>query len=1198
MSAKGSTLCSPSLVVGAGAAISWIIFTSIGCSNTVDESNDTNSGMVDAAQDVNDVLTPADSVGNDQPDTASPGITGCFSDQECTLVFPSPPACQTAKCNLIGNFCYIGDAPDELFCSVTGQACGGKCKSGECAPLSCAEVCSNGMDDDFDGKNDCDDTDCTQSPDCVSKLCNPGFAVSCETELIASTLGPGSWKSSAAYDCVAWKMDGPERVYRIAPGGIANYSVKLLAKAVDLRLVVVEEDPTQPCGRGRCVAYGEETASWVAQPDRAYLVVVDGYAGAAGAFALRFDCAAPVEWSCHDGADDDGDGAIDCDDPDCEDAPWCATCVPLIDLACGSTLTYVTDSPISTQSIDTYSCTQTAGWDNLGREISFRVPAPNVPIAYKANLTTASENHHLIVLPESSDGKCNPDGCIHAGKTVEWTQNAGEAAFLVVDGPNGPGVAFDLDLECVLNTELDCFNGVDDDKDGDVDCADSECLTNEACNVCKPSLSLACNSQVFLSTAMPLATSNLSGGDCSGGDSDGPEIVMTFTSGIQQPVRILVHDANNPTSLGVMERIDSAPCNPSNCVDFSDWSVLFTAESGTTYDIVVDTGVTTSTSFGLTVECGTPTELLCNNFADEDLDGLLDCADPDCQGLAGCTDCLPLFPITCGQTVKLPPINGLSTTNLSTYSCEETALDGPEVAFSLVTTNTSQATVTLQDGPPGSRLLALQSSPILTCDPLFCFDSAVDKLTVDVTSASDPVTVVVDTPGDEPISEIPIVLSVECLPGMETFCDDGWDNDSDGQIDCADPDCTQDLVCATCKANSVLSCGSVINGNLTIGGTVAAYGCTSGTDFDAHEAVWEISVASPLALNAKFFSKQPGMRMFLIDPTEGGPCSPESCITSSDQLLKQPLTPNKKYLLVVDGKKEAAGSFSIGTSCVGLAELCNNGADDDGDTMVDCQDPDCYSQPLCIPPENCTNGADDDLDTWIDCDDPDCSSLAVCNPIEICNNSTDDDGDGQTDCDDDDCDLFVACIPVEICDSLEDDDGDGFIDCEDTDCLFAPSCIVIPPEDCINGKDDDGDSFTDCADADCAGVGSCGQCTLTGVLYCGSKLNGTMTTGTTGNNMFLYPCDPGKVFGGPEKTFRINIGTAASATVLFSGSPELSGHHIEFAGAGCSLTACKSSYSGSSWVVPLTPKQGIAHYITLDSLATGNYNFNLDVQCN
>lgn len=61
-------------------------------------------------------------------------------------------------------------------------------------------------------------------------------------------------------------------------------------------------------------------------------------------------------------------------------------------------------------------------------------------------------------------------------------------------------------------------------------------------------------------------------------------------------------------------------------------------------------------------------------------------------------------------------------------------------------------------------------------------------------------------------------------------------------------------------------------------------------------------------------------------------------------------------------------------------ENCSNGIDDDGDSLVDCNDPDCACDPACAPSTetNCANRVDDDCDGLVDCFDPDCGN---CLPI-------------------------------------------------------------------------------------------------------------------------------------------------------------------------------------------------------------------------
>lgn len=64
-------------------------------------------------------------------------------------------------------------------------------------------------------------------------------------------------------------------------------------------------------------------------------------------------------------------------------------------------------------------------------------------------------------------------------------------------------------------------------------------------------------------------------------------------------------------------------------------------------------------------------------------------------------------------------------------------------------------------------------------------------------------------------------------------------------------------------------------------------------------------------------------------------------------------------------------------ACQVAVEDCGNGTDDDGDGMTDCDDEDCSSESACIA-EICDNGTDDDGDGATDCDDDECSADAAC----------------------------------------------------------------------------------------------------------------------------------------------------------------------------------------------------------------------------
>ena len=73
-------------------------------------------------------------------------------------------------------------------------------------------------------------------------------------------------------------------------------------------------------------------------------------------------------------------------------------------------------------------------------------------------------------------------------------------------------------------------------------------------------------------------------------------------------------------------------------------------------------------------------------------------------------------------------------------------------------------------------------------------------------------------------------------------------------------------------------------------------------------------------------------------------------------------------------RREAGSPKSASGICTAIGtEICVNGVDDDGDGLVDCNDPACVNDPACqIGPEICSNGVDDDHDGLIDGADPDC----------------------------------------------------------------------------------------------------------------------------------------------------------------------------------------------------------------------------------
>lgn len=150
-------------------------------------------------------------------------------------------------------------------------------------------------------------------------------------------------------------------------------------------------------------------------------------------------------------------------------------------------------------------------------------------------------------------------------------------------------------------------------------------------------------------------------------------------------------------------------------------------------------------------------------------------------------------------------------------------------------------------------------------------------------------------------------------------------------------------------------------------------------------------------------------------------------------------------------------------------EICNNQIDDNADGNVDCDDKKCVNDIHCQA-EICDNQIDDNANDKIDCKDPQCASAEICQP-ENCYNGKDDNGNNLVDCDDPECSSNLICSR-EICDNQVDDNGNGLVDCNDPVCFDAIVCSTII-ETCNNGIDDDQNGQTDCNDDACADHKSC-----------------------------------------------------------------------------------------------------------------------------
>jgi subtilisin family serine protease len=195
-------------------------------------------------------------------------------------------------------------------------------------------------------------------------------------------------------------------------------------------------------------------------------------------------------------------------------------------------------------------------------------------------------------------------------------------------------------------------------------------------------------------------------------------------------------------------------------------------------------------------------------------------------------------------------------------------------------------------------------------------------------------------------------------PLTETVCDDGIDNDGDGYTDCDDSDCAADPACGppppTPGCSDPASCEDVTltikldnypgetSWNIINSSNVVV---ASGGDYSGAGS----TVTATVALD-------PGNYIFTIFDSYGdGIC----CLYGSGWYE---LKDSSSNVLAAGGafNWEESTPFTIsgGGGPPPGETICDDGIDNDGDGLTDCDDSDCADDPVCAPPPACFPAGD------------------------------------------------------------------------------------------------------------------------------------------------------------------------------------------------------------------------------------------------
>ncbi|MDX9721020.1 MAG: trypsin-like serine protease [Myxococcota bacterium] len=332
------------------------------------------------------------------------------------------------------------------------------------------EDCSNGVDDDNNGRVDCADEACSTFEACRIDECTAPTPIQCGQTVQGSSVGAGSFHSNYACSSSVTAANG-ERVYSFQTPEATDAVIRLrsVSPSNPELIVLADQCDSRYCVDASTKAAGQdEMIVLPTTKDRPYYIVVDNASNPAS-YSLTVLCAE----MCANGKDDDGDGDIDCDDAEC------ATKVPCAKELCGNGLDddgngmVDCDDPVCH---DQPSCIPEDCGNGIDDNGNFYTDCADP--ACKTAIQCQPE-HCNNGIDDNGDGStdCDDEDCVDA---PECQPGAELCANGLDDDANGltdcddPACVEHVSCQPQPLVEL-CDNGLDDDGDGAIDCNDSDC---------------------------------------------------------------------------------------------------------------------------------------------------------------------------------------------------------------------------------------------------------------------------------------------------------------------------------------------------------------------------------------------------------------------------------------------------------------------------------------------------------------------------------------------------------------------------------------------------------------------------------------------------------------------------------------------------------------------------------------------------
>lgn len=350
------------------------------------------------------------------------------------------------------------------------------------------EICDDGVDNDNDGAADCADGNCRQFPACP--CAEDDLFEDASDDFPGPVLPPGRTDGLAHCDSDYYN-------FTLCPGGTTRVTVEFDHEVADIDVELVNFSIPLLVAQGWSLD-DDEVLEYTNDTGAPALMLINLSLGTSrNGYAIDielFDCEPGAE-VCADGDDDDGDGLVDCLDPDCFEHP---NCDRALSVACRDARPlpgpgiYVGDTTGGPQVDQESDPDCTAGFVPAGSAEVVYAFSPDAEGAYCLSTLGSTFNTVLYVREDVCDDPgreilCNDNNDAIAGllRSALNLQVDGESTyFIFVDGfssnQEGPYQLRVTEGECRLPVEI-CDNRINDDADRAIDCEDTDCFGSELC---------------------------------------------------------------------------------------------------------------------------------------------------------------------------------------------------------------------------------------------------------------------------------------------------------------------------------------------------------------------------------------------------------------------------------------------------------------------------------------------------------------------------------------------------------------------------------------------------------------------------------------------------------------------------------------------------------------------------------------------